>query len=69
MFEFVNILRADKLNESIMQSISRAISLNEGCNNKTLDMKNLVISSTEVKDHKGKSFKIVSSFRFWTDGE
>lgn len=58
VFEFVNILRADKLNESIMQSISRAISLNEGCNNKTLDMKNLVISSTEVKDHKGKSFKL-----------
>jgi hypothetical protein len=58
VFEFVNILRADKLNESIMQSISRAISLNEGCNNKTLDMKNLVISSTEVRDHKGKSFKL-----------
>lgn len=58
VFEFVNILRADKLNESIMQSISRAISLNEGCNNKTLDMKNLVISSSEVKDHKGKSFKL-----------
>ncbi len=58
VFEFVNILRADKLDESIMQSVSRAISLNEGCNNKTLDKSNLVISSTEVKDHKGKSFKL-----------
>ena len=58
VFEFVNILRSDLLNESIIQNISRAVSLNEGCNNKTLDMKNLVISSTEVKDHKGKSFKL-----------
>lgn len=58
VFEFVNILRADKLNDSIIQSISRAVSLNEGCNNEELDMKNLVISSTEIKDPKGKSFKL-----------
>lgn len=58
VFEFVNILRADKLNDSIIQNISRAVSLNEGCNNKELDKNNLVVSSTEVKDPKGKSFKL-----------
>jgi hypothetical protein len=46
------------LDDSIKKSISRAVSLNEGCNNQDLDEKNLVLASTEIKDPYGKSFKL-----------
>jgi serine/threonine protein kinase len=58
VFTFVNILKSSNNEESIKRSISRAVSLNEGCNNESLDKSSLVLSSTDIKDHMGQSFKL-----------
>lgn len=58
VFTFVNILKSSNNQESIKQSISRAVSLNEGCNNENLDKDNLVLSSSDVRDPIGQSFKL-----------
>ncbi|UFH45344.1 protein kinase [Flavobacterium galactosidilyticum] len=58
VYDFVNVLSKSELDDSIKKSISRAVSLNEGCNNQDLDEKNLVLASTEIKDLYGKSFKL-----------
>jgi hypothetical protein len=58
VYDFVNVLSKSGLDDSIKKSISRAVSLNEGCNNQDLDEKNLVLASTEIKDPYGKSFKL-----------
>lgn len=58
VFTFVNILKSSNNEESIKRSISRAVSLNEGCNNENLDKDSLVLSSTDVKDPMGQSFKL-----------
>jgi serine/threonine protein kinase len=58
VFTFVNILKSSNNEESIKRSISRAVSLNEGCNNENLDKDSLVLSSTDVKDPIGQSFKL-----------
>ncbi|SHI54554.1 methylation-associated defense system protein kinase MAD6 [Flavobacterium haoranii] len=64
VYDFVNVLNKEKLDESIKKTISRAVSLNEGCNNPDLDEKNLVLASTEIKDPYGKSFKLFSLDEF-----
>jgi serine/threonine protein kinase len=58
VFTFVNILKSSNNEEIIKRSISRAVSLNEGCNNENLDKDSLVLSSTDVKDPIGQSFKL-----------
>jgi hypothetical protein len=58
VFTFVNILKSSNNQESIKQSISRAVSLNEGCNNENLDKDSLVLSSSDVRDPIGQSFKL-----------
>ena len=64
IFKFHDILnngeKSDKQDiiSNTKQSISRAISLNEGADNKKMDSKHLVLSSTEVKDPYGKSFRL-----------
>jgi serine/threonine protein kinase len=58
VFTFVNILKSSNNEESIKRSISRAVSLNEGCNNENLDKDSLVLSSSDVKDPMGQSFKL-----------
>lgn len=58
VFTFVNILKSSNNEEIIKRSISRAVSLNEGCNNENLDKDSLVLSSTDVKDPMGQSFKL-----------
>ena len=58
VFTFVNILKSSNNEEAIKRSISRAVSLNEGCNNENLDKTNLVLSSSDVKDSMGQSFKL-----------
>lgn len=58
VFDFVDVLNKKEIDNEIKQSISRAVSLNEGCNNRALDEKNLILASTEIKDPYGKSFKL-----------
>ena len=40
------------------QSISRAISLNEGCDNYQMDKDYLVLASSEIKDPYSKSYSL-----------
>ena len=58
VFTFVKILKSTNNEDSIKRSISRAVSLNEGCNNENLDKDSLVLSSSDVKDPMGQSFKL-----------
>jgi len=58
IFDFVSILSQSTIDETTKQVISRAVSLNEGCDNDSLDKENLILASTEVKDVRGKSFKM-----------
>lgn len=64
VYNFVNVLNRKTLDDGIKRTISRAVSLNEGCNNQELDEKNLVLASTEIKDPYGKSFKLFSLEEF-----
>lgn len=64
VYEFVQVLSKTTLDDTIKKSISRAVSLNEGCNNLELDQKNLVLASTEIKDPYGKSFKLFPLVEF-----
>ena len=58
VFDFVSILSQLTIDEKTKQVISRAVSLNEGCDNEALDKENLILASTDVKDIRGKSFKM-----------
>ncbi|WP_026726988.1 methylation-associated defense system protein kinase MAD6 [Flavobacterium denitrificans] len=58
IFDFVSILSQSTIDETTKQVISRAVSLNEGCDNESLDKENLILASTDVKDMRGKSFKM-----------
>ena len=58
VFDFISILSQSTIDEKTKQIISRAVSLNEGCDNESLDRANLILASTEVKDVRGKSFKM-----------
>jgi serine/threonine protein kinase len=58
VFKFVQVLRSGEESNLTKKSISRAISLNEGCDNLNIDSENLVLASTEVKDVLSKSFRL-----------
>jgi len=58
VFDFVSILSQSIIDKTTKQVISRAVSLNEGCDNESLDQDNLILASTDIKDSRGKSFKM-----------
>ncbi len=58
VFKFVKVLEEGDKENHTKQSISRAISLNEGCDNQGIDKDYLVLASTEVKDPFSKSFRL-----------
>ncbi|MGF7036969.1 methylation-associated defense system protein kinase MAD6 [Mucilaginibacter lappiensis] len=63
VFDFHDLLIGISANKEVMmndtkQSIAKAISLNEGCNNEGIYSKNLVLSSAQVKDPISKSYRL-----------
>lgn len=58
VFNFVEVLKKGDVDNITKASISRAISLNEGCDNSGIDKDYLVLSSTEIKDSFSKSFRL-----------
>ncbi len=60
VFKFVSVLKERDVGDKTKKSISRAISLNEGCNNPAIDKDFLVLASTEIKDPFSKSFRLFS---------
>ena len=58
VFKFVNVLADGEDGNQTKASISRAISLNEGCDNPGIDKNYLVLSSSEIKDPFSKSFRL-----------
>ena len=58
VFKFVKVLAEGDKDQFTKKSISRAISLNEGCDNNGIDNNYLVLSSTEIKDPFSKSFRL-----------
>jgi serine/threonine protein kinase len=58
VFKFVKVLEEGDTDNHTKSSISRAISLNEGCDNPGIDQNYLVLSSTEVRDPFSKSFRL-----------
>lgn len=60
VYKFVQLLEDKNTGIETMQSISRAIALNEGCDNTNIDQKSLVLAATEVNDPFSKSFRLFS---------
>ena len=60
IFKFVQVLQEGDTRNETKISVSRTISLNEGCDNAGLDSTFLVLSSTEVDDPISKSFRLFS---------
>ncbi|MFV8342258.1 methylation-associated defense system protein kinase MAD6 [Flavobacterium sp. XS2P39] len=60
VFKFVRVLSEGDINNDTKTSISRAISLNEGCDNAAIDKEYLILSSTEINDPFSKSFRLFS---------
>jgi len=58
VFRFINVLSDGDINDDTKISISRAISLNEGCDNVAIDKEYLILSSTEISDPFSKSFRL-----------
>ena len=58
VFKFVQLLQDESRSQDTMKSISRAIALNEGCDNTNIDQKSLVLAATEVNDPFSKSFRL-----------
>lgn len=58
VFNFVKVLKYGDNTNQTKASVSRAISLNEGCDNQGIDEKYLVLSSTEIRDPFSKSFRL-----------
>jgi len=58
VFKFVKVLEEGDTDNHTKASISRAISLNEGCDNPGIDQNYLVLSSTEIRDPFSKSFRL-----------
>jgi len=58
VFKFVNVLSTGDKGDFTKSSISRAISLNEGCDNRVIDKEYLILSSSEIKDPFSKSFRL-----------
>jgi serine/threonine protein kinase len=60
---FIEILKSSgtdkqKVFSSTIQSISKAVSLNEGCNKEEIYSKYLVLSSSHVEDPSGKTYRL-----------
>ena len=69
VFDFHDLLIGASANKEEMmsntkQSIAKAISLNEGCNNESIYSKNLVLSSAQVKDPSSKSYRLFGLSNF-----
>lgn len=58
VFKFVNILKRKKVDADTLQSVSRAISLNEGNDNEAISKDYLVLGSTEVNDPYSSSYRL-----------
>lgn len=58
VFKFVQLLQDKSTGKETIQSISRAIALNEGCDNINIDQNSLVLAATEVTDPFSKSFRL-----------
>lgn len=58
VFKFVKVLEEGDTDNYTKASISRAISLNEGCDNPGIDQNYLVLASTEIRDPFSKSFRL-----------
>jgi hypothetical protein len=57
-FRFLEVLKHGDEKQTTRHGISRAISLNEGCDNPEIDQQYLVLASTEIKDPFAKSFRL-----------
>ncbi|WP_158829012.1 methylation-associated defense system protein kinase MAD6 [Mucilaginibacter lacusdianchii] len=64
VFRFVRVLTDGGFATGIKESISRAISLNEGCDNPNIDRNYLVLASTDIRDPFSKSFRLFSLSNF-----
>jgi serine/threonine protein kinase len=64
VFNFVDVLKKGDADNITKTSISRAISLNEGCDNSGIDENYLVLSSSEIKDPFSKSFRLFNLAEF-----
>ncbi|WP_026750676.1 serine/threonine protein kinase [Sediminibacterium sp. C3] len=64
LFTFVDLLKTGDEDDLTKRSISRAISLNEGCDNIAIDSKYLTLGSTEIKDPISKSFRLFALDQF-----
>ncbi|WP_163380130.1 methylation-associated defense system protein kinase MAD6 [Cyclobacterium sp. SYSU L10401] len=58
VYKFVKVLEKGDAENYTKASISRAISLNEGCDNPGIDKDYLVLASTEIRDPLSKSFRL-----------
>ncbi|KAA2238817.1 protein kinase [Chitinophaga agrisoli] len=58
VFKFVRVLAQGDDGAYTKSSISRAISLNEGCDNRGIDKDHLVLASTDIRDPYSKSFRL-----------
>jgi len=58
VFNFTKVLSEGDVDDYTKASISKAISLNEGCDNSSIDQNYLVLSSSEIKDPFSKSFRL-----------
>lgn len=58
VFKFVKVLSKGDESTNTKASISRAISLNEGCDNPGIDKDHLVLASTDIRDPYSKSFRL-----------
>ncbi|NML38182.1 protein kinase [Chitinophaga sp. G-6-1-13] len=58
VFKFVSVLSKEDEGANTKVSISRAISLNEGCDNPGIDKDHLVLASTDIRDPYSKSFRL-----------
>lgn len=58
VFKFVKVLTKGDEGTNTKASISRAISLNEGCDNPGIDKDHLVLASTDIRDPYSKSFRL-----------
>lgn len=58
VFKFVQVLTHGDAANITKGSISRAISINEGCDHPGIDQKYLVLASTEIKDPFSNSFRL-----------
>ncbi|MCM8568888.1 protein kinase [Gramella jeungdoensis] len=60
VFKFVQLLHDESSSQETIKSISRAIALNEGCDNVNIDQKSLVLAATEVNDRYSSSYRLFS---------